>query len=132
MNNQVRAHPGVIKQITRISELHRMVKISQKEVRIKQQEIQRLENQNELRHAEIGNLILSVSVLIINLSQPNQMEDVDLIFMEGEQEDHHVEQRRTLQGVARLVRLIYAVDPLNNPGQDFIDEVNERARDFVL
>lgn len=129
LNAEVRANPLVVKNISRISDVFRHSQTAEKEIRIREAEIARMRVQLETRRAEVSNLVLSTAVLVVNLSQERQIHQIDRIFLEGD--EGVMEDRMTINEVSRFIRMIYAVDPLHNPPEDYVQEINNRTRDFA-
>lgn len=130
MADNVRANQNVIKLVGKIVDSFRHSQVLEKEIRSKTAEIERIQTQLDTKRAEISNSVLSTSLLIINLSQEEQMADVDRLFIEGD--DQHERQRQTVADVSRLLRFVYATDPLREQNPDFINEVNMRAADVII
>jgi hypothetical protein len=130
LGERVRGNPTVIKGVTKIVDSFRQTQILEKEIRTKNQELLRMQLNLDEKRATLSNNILTVSIMVVNLSNENAMEDLDRIFVEDEAQAGH--QRQTLSQVSRYLRMIYATDAVINPSADFIQEVNQRAADILI
>lgn len=74
-----------------------------------------------MKGAELGNLILSTAIMVANLQQERPMQDLDMIFMDGDQT--HAAQRLSIEELTKMLKFLYASDAHENPTTEFRQEV---------
>lgn len=101
--------------------MFRQTQISSKELRIRELETEKIRQQLAQRAAELGNSIVSTAILIMNLDEDEPVEEMDRIFVEGDQT--YAEHRQSVEGLTKKLRFLYATDCHESPTQEFRAEV---------
>jgi hypothetical protein len=127
MNNEIRAHPQVIRWINKISECSRQLQILRKDVQDRERDIERLNQDIDSKRALMNNAILSASILINELSENGANVELDDIFIEGQAQR---QQRQIVHETAKYLKWIYTVDNLDEHTQEYRAEVLARTADL--
>ena len=111
----------VVKNINKVVDVYRQIQIGNKELRIRDLETDRIRQGLQHKGAELGNLVLSTSILISNLTQTNQVYDMDRIFQE--EDEMGAQTRGTLDELSKSLKFMYASDAHEAPTAEFRAEV---------
>lgn len=127
MNQETRSNPQVVKWVGKINEISRQIQIYQKDVRDREREMAQIHNDIDLKRAMLTTALLNTSILVNDLAENGEQLDLEDIFI---QENQNQVQREAVAHIATYLRWIYTVDPLDEPTEDFRNEVLMRTPDL--
>lgn len=130
MREEVRQSKTAIAQIVDIKDQSRSLKIYQKEIEDRVQEINRLETAVNLKRIEIDQQVMSLTMLIVQINNPANEGHMDEIFI-GDNDGPQIQiGRENMAEICQLVRLLYTIEPTDQVNAELVAVVDRHTRDW--